>query len=652
MPGVHGGAAGGSRRGGGRGACAALALLLGALIGTAASATESELVRQRAAYRAALDHLVAGRSRSFRQAKAQLTGYALYPYLVYHELESRLADASDEEMRRFREAHAGLPVTRLLFRRWLRLLGERREWRRFLAHHEPGSDDPPTLRCYHLRALYGAGRREEALARVPELWVAGKSQPEACDPLFQTWIADGRLTQALAWERLQLALRADQQGLAGYLLRFFDEQQRPLARALHDVHREPHRVTRTGRFASDDPRTRAVIRHGLQRLAREDPRAADTAWRGYRRSHSFSEAGRAEVEGAIRVAMAGEGLFPEARPEAPASGVAEAVARAAIHRQEWSEVRYWIERLPAGTLEGERWRYWHARALEATHPDSPRPRAAYEALARERNYYGFLAAQRIGAAFRLNNAEGEPDPAELERLRGVAAVQRALELYAVGDRVNARREWRRILPELDTGERVHALHLVVRSGWTTEGIRLANQARLHDRLDFRFPLVHQADFRRVSRESDVPFSFLVAIARQESLFDPHGLSSAGAQGLMQLMPATAREVAKRMGRAAPSVEELRVPALNLEIAAHHLAGLSARYGDSRPLVAAAYNAGAGRLRRWIKDAAGTPMDVWIESIPFRETRNYVKNVLAFAVVYGQLTDQPVPLLHPHEMVVP
>ena len=631
---------------------AALVLLLGALIGTAASAAEPELVRQRAAYRDALDHLVAGRSRSFRQAKARLGAYVLYPYLEYHELESRLADASDDEMRRFRDAHAGLPVTRLLFRRWLRLLGERREWRRFLAHYAPGSDDPATLRCYHLRALYGVGRREEALARTPELWVAGKSQPAACDPLFETWIAGGRLTQELAWERLQLALRADQQGLAGYLLRFFDERHRPLARALHDVHREPRRVTRAERFTTDDARSRAVIRHGLQRLAREDPRAADAAWRGYRRSHSFSDAERAEVEGAIRIAMAGEGRFPEPRPEAPSSEVAEAVARAAILRQRWPELRYWVERLPAEARQRGRWRYWHARALEATQPDSPRPRAAWETLARERSYYGFLAAQRIGAGFRLNNAAGEPDPAELARLRGVAAVQRALELYAVDDRVNARREWRRILPELDTDERVHALHLVVRSGWTAQGIRLANLAGLRDRLDFRFPVVHHTDFRRVSDESAVPYSFLVAIARQESLFDPHGLSSAGAQGLMQLMPATAREVALRMGRAAPSLEELRTPALNLEIAAHHLASLSARYGDSRPLVAAAYNAGASRLRRWIKDAGGTPMDVWIESIPFRETRNYVKNVLAFAVVYGQLADQPVPLLHPHEMVVP
>ena len=634
-----------------RRACVVLALLATS-VATAASAAEPELFGQRAAYRAALAHLAAGRSRSFQEAKSQLGDYALYPYLEYHELESRIEIASDAEMGRFRDTYADLPVTRLLFRRWLKLSGKRREWRRFLAHYEPGSDSTTTLRCYHLRALYGTGRREEALARVPELWVAGKSQPKACDPLFETWRKGGRLTQDLVWERLRLALRANQQRLAGYLLGFFDAQHRPWAQALYDVHRDPRRVTRAERFATDSARSRAVLRHGLKRLAREDPRAADAAWRGYRRSHAFSDAARAEVEDAIRIAMAGEGVFPDPRPEAPAEEVAKAVARAAILRQNWPEVRYWIERLPAEALAAQRWRYWHARAGAAMRPDSPHSRAAYEALARERSYYGFLAAQRIGAEVRLNNAAGQPDPAGMERLRNVAAVNRALELYAVGDRVNARREWNRILPDLDAEERIHAVYLVVRSGWTAQGIRLANRARLRDRLDFRFPLVHHAEFRRVDHTTTVPHSFLIAIARQESLFDARGLSSAGAQGLMQLMPATAREVAKRAGLAVPSSEDLRIPAVNMEIAGYHLASLSARYGNSRPLVAAAYNAGASRLRRWIKDAGGTPMDVWIESIPFRETRNYVKNVLAFAVVYGQLMSEPVPLLYPHEMVVP
>jgi len=168
----------------------------------------------------------------------------------------------------------------------------------------------------------------------------------------------------------------------------------------------------------------------------------------------------------------------------------------------------------------------------------------------------------------------------------------------------------------------------------------------------RFPLVYQEVFQRISAVTTVPHSFLIAIARQESAFDPRARSSANARGLMQLLPSTATLAARRSRLPAPSTSDLYNPAVNVEISGHHLANLMNRYGNRRPLVAAAYNAGEHRVDRWIKDQSGTPIDVWIETIPFRETRNYVKNVLAFAQVYGHLLGSPVPMLQVHEATVP
>jgi soluble lytic murein transglycosylase len=165
-------------------------------------------------------------------------------------------------------------------------------------------------------------------------------------------------------------------------------------------------------------------------------------------------------------------------------------------------------------------------------------------------------------------------------------------------------------------------------------------------------LVYPEVFRRISAITTVPHSFLIAIARQESAFDPQARSSANARGLMQLLPSTATAAAKRSGLRTPSVADLYNPVTNVEISGHHLARLMTRYGGIRPLVAAAYNAGQNRVDGWIKDASGTPVDIWIETIPFRETRNYVKNVLAFDQVYGQLLGNPTPMLQVHEATVP
>jgi soluble lytic murein transglycosylase len=295
-----------------------------------------------------------------------------------------------------------------------------------------------------------------------------------------------------------------------------------------------------------------------------------------------------------------------------------------------------------------RWQYWLARALTSTHLGSERARLAYQALAEERNYYGFLAAAHLGKEARMNGAPHRVDRELLAALQRRPAVGRALELYAVGDLLNARREWFALLPQLDPAEQFHAALLAQEVGWVAQGIFTANAADLRDNLELRFPVAYADVFQRISHSTAVPQPFLLAVARQESAFDPRARSSANARGLMQLMHPTASLVAKRIGITAPSTTDLYDPGMNVELGGHHLARLLARYGERRPLAAAAYNAGEHRVDRWVRERSGTSMDIWIESIPFRETRNYVKNVLAFTQVYGQLLGKSAPMLESNE----
>ena len=186
----------------------------------------------------------------------------------------------------------------------------------------------------------------------------------------------------------------------------------------------------------------------------------------------------------------------------------------------------------------------------------------------------------------------------------------------------------------------------------TQSIAIANDANLRDDLTLRFPLAYRNVVERVSHATTVPQAFLFAIVRQESAFDPRARSAANARGLMQLLPATAKEVARRARLDSPSEIDLYFPEINVALGGHHLAELLSHYEGQRPLVAAAYNAGRHRVNRWIKHKSGMPMDLWIETIPIRETRNYVKNVLAFTQVYGWLMGNPVPMLQAHEATLP
>lgn len=629
-----------------------LLLLLATVAGEASPSSldrPPSLYEQRMAYKNAIAQLRAGRTTAFRQLKAELATYPLHGYLEYHQLRHQLSQVTAMQINQFREHQSNLPVADIVYRRWLKRLGERRAWSDFLEHFEPTDD--VELQCYRLRALYGVGRREEAFAGVGELWTVARSQPKACDPLFDVWIDAGNLTESAVWQRLQLALRKNQRQLARYLLRFFTEPRKTWAQALYNVHVNPALITRTDRYTTDNELSRAVIAHGLRRLAPRDADAAREAWHDYHTSHAFRDDEVASLEAAISLGEAKAGEFPDPRPQVLDDHTTEAIALAAVQRENWSEAYYWIERLPGSILHTNRWQYWLARALASTHLGSERAQLTYRALARQRDYYGFLAAERLGTEPQLNQSIHHPNLVQANQLRRIPAVNRALELYAVGDLVNARREWNALLGQLEPDEQELAAYLTMQMGWTSQGIRIANKAGLRDHLDLRFPLVYTELFQRISHETTVPHSFLIAIARQESAFNPRAHSSADARGLMQLLGGTAELTARRSGLPVPSNSDLYNPDVNVEIAGHHLAQLMMRYGDQRPLAAAAYNAGGGRVDRWLESASGIATDVWIETIPFSETRNYVKNVLAFAQVYGHLLNQPTPMLHVHEAAV-
>ena len=619
------------------------------------------MFEQRALYRQALDDLRRGAVSKFRAKAKRLDNYPLRPYLDYHLVNGRLNRASTKEIRNFMDEHGDLAPSDIMFRRWLKKLGQKRHWKTLLqnfsdADYQRSRD--AELRCYYVRALYGREQRKKALDWTTDLWLSPKSQPKACDPIFDVWRTTPRFTEEIAWQRFDAAIKNNQRKLSRYLLRFFTGTDKRAAEAYYQVHTQPKRITKRSRFARDNAKNRSIIQHGLMRLSRNGAEDAAKAWARYAETHSFSPVQRSIIAEHIQVGLARGGTFPSAaeRAQFTSSFATQGLAEAALAQQNWEELVYWVSHLPSGEQSTQRWQYWWARALQQaaspqlSNTDTPNPQQMLRQLAGQRHYYGFMAALALDMPLQKLQA-GRPKPPAFD-LSSNASAQRAIELFAVGEDLNGRREWYRALDTLSNDEKRKLGHLARDIGNLSLAIRSANLAEAMDDLALRFPLTFSSDFNSAAHKQDVAPGLLRAVARQESAYQPAAKSPVGAIGLMQLMPATAKLVAKRARLPSNFATQLNNPKINIQLGSYHLAWLIDRFEGQRPLAIAAYNAGEHRVDRWIKDIDGMPMDVWIETIPFSETRNYVKNVLAFTYVYNQLLDTPANILSPENVSSP
>ena len=601
------------------------------------------LYEQRIAYRRAVQALRAGRSGEFRRETAKLEDYALRPYLDYYAVQGRLGTTRAKRAKELRAEFAHTPIGERLYRQWLSAQVRRGNWDVYLANYEPQED--VAARCNYARALYRSGERGAALDLVRDLWVAAESMPKTCDPLFEAWIASGRLDQETVWARLTLALDANERTLARYLLRFFDKQNAANGQLYYDVHVRPRTVRTLSRFPNTEGGRRA-LRHGLLRHARDEAEQALALWEDAQGSHSFAEADRRYIHEGLTVAAAEQGRIPPEEPNSFSVAVREPIALGLVEHQQWAAATKWIEALPEDLGGKPMWRYWLGRTLvESGSEEAGREQLA--TVAGLRTYYGFLAAADLGVEPQLNAEPLRRDRDAWRELLRIPAVLRMRELFLVGDLANARREWRFAFPDLSPDQLRHLVELTAEIGWVDRAIFGARDADLNDMLAVRFPMPRLHIYRRYAAEVDLPAHLLFAISRQESAFRISAVSGAGARGLMQLMPATARLTADRARLSRPTRADLADPNVNVRLGAHHFAMLMKRYGN-RALAAAAYNAGEGRVKRWTKDVRDMPTAVWIERIPFRETRDYVKGVLAFQCVYSRLLGDPVPVLAAHE----
>ncbi|MBI3563348.1 MAG: transglycosylase SLT domain-containing protein [Gammaproteobacteria bacterium] len=621
---------------------------------TPVAALSDTLPTQRQLFLDAEQALKSGRTTHYRQLEARLRDYPLYPYLEFQTIRRDLEHADYKNIYIFLDKYAGSPLALRLQEEWLKTLARKKQWRLLVDNYYFTTD--VALQCDFATALFQIKEPQRAYSVLEGIWQTGKTLPYHCNAPIDRWNADGALSQELVWERIRLSMQAGQVNLGMSLAQYVKSEDRFWVRLWAKVHRDPAYVQEVyARFKQHDSQIlRWILGDGVARMGFKEGPAAAALWHDWRNQFQFSAIERDRTERHLALALAREDPFSGyewlAKFDINTSDLRakELFILTALTDQDWETALEWMDRLDEAQKHNDRWRYWRGRALEAL-GRMDEARSIYLLNSDIRSYYGFLAADRAGLGYQLEYRPVPYTAPDLQTLAKLPAIARARELHTIGRTVDARREWAYAIQRMDKAQMLMAAQLAYEWQWHDRAIVTLMQADYWDDLEKRFPLAYRELVMTHAKQQGIEPAWAYAIIRQESAFTEDARSHAGALGLMQLMPTTARQIARSM-RLSINRRDLLEAGTNVKLGINYLRKVAERFGGNKVLATAAYNAGDNRVIKWLPKEGTLPADIWVELVPFSETREYCQRVLTYTAIYEQrLGQRPVPLM---ERMVP
>ena len=597
----------------------------------------------------ALDALQSKNLEDFHQLSIGLQNYPLYYYLRYTYLKPRLKRVPSVEIQQFLTKYGNSYFGELLRRNWLKQLVKEQDWETFVQFYTPQKST--SLQCHYAQARLLIGQNMQmALRDAKKLWLIGKSQPKACNIPFEYLYQNGYIDDALMWKRIGLAMTKGNLSLARSLAKRLDSDAKSWVARWQTMHKKPARTL--ANFAEPDlPVVREIIKHGIKRLARKRFELANKYWEDLQNEYTFSREQIGEVQRDLAFASI-KRKHPQTLKWLTAVNknylnpkLSKIRIDYALEKQNWYAVADFITQLANEERNVYKWRYWLAHALEKTDRYAQAQRI-YRKLANERDYYGFLAAERIKTKYKMQHNPIVFTPAERAKLMQNVAIAAAHEFYQLSrytskDKwlLNARREWEYAIKHLPARQKVVAAALANRWGWHDRALITAHKAGYYDDLNVRFPLAFYKQLAEGAKNQYLDLAWVYGIVRQESAFMSKARSHAGALGLMQLMPATGRLMARKLGLRLQRTKDILDVDTNVSLGTAYLRQMLNTFDGNHMLATAAYNAGPERAKRWAANNACMPSDLWVEMIPFKETRKYVQRVLYYSSVFSSRLEQ-------------
>jgi soluble lytic murein transglycosylase len=615
-----------------------VALTLSLLITTQSEAA-AKPTEQRKLFVEAEKALDKGEMESYKKLKASLLDYPLLPYLISKELAKDIDKTQAAKIDAYLKQYDDTSSAFLLRSAWLNHLAKSKRWKEFAKYYKKGGGTG--MKCLYIQALINNGDKKKAYESAASVWLTGRSLPKLCDPIFQQMHKEGKLTPKLVWQRTNL-IRDTRGKKRASLLRYMKKLLPRKEHGYHDLwmqtlSKQPQKILESPLLKKNHPSRGDLLVHTLSRLGWRDRNAALTAWNKYRNSDLLDAGQKLRIQREL-----GRALSRRKHPRATEflddvdkcwmiQGLCELRFQHALKKRDWRKVVAWIEDMPIKTQQRVRWSYWKARALELQGKKLEAEKL-FKEVAKDRSYFGYLAADRVDAPYKLAHKRVSVTQQEMDDFAKLPGIRRAKELFLL-DRTNlAHGEWNRVIHKLDNQGLKTAARTALQWGWNDKAIYNLMKTGYWDDLEIRFPLTYRKQVEQLAESYNIDAAWIFAVMRQESTFVPNALSPVGAMGLMQLMPATAREVSRKLKMGSINKSRILQPETNIRLGSSYLKQLHDQFNGWLMLATPSYNAGSKRTLRWLPDKA-MPADLWVELIPFDETRLYVKRVLSYVVLY-------------------
>ncbi|MDP1594506.1 MAG: transglycosylase SLT domain-containing protein [Gallionella sp.] len=613
-----------------------LLLLLSLIVGTALAGQDDDFLAARDAFRA-------GDAAKLAILAQRLQHSPLEVYISYYQLRMKLETVDVGVIRAYLARPDDTPLIDKMRAEWLKTLGKKQQWTLFDSEYPRLLADNAELTCYALQSRLRS-QQQAVLREARDLWFSGKDMPEGCGTVFEAALTAGVITQQDIWQRLRLALEAGNASLAKYLAGQLVGEREISPDALSRAMENPGRYLERESLDNASAGQRAVALFALQRLAKQSPDLAARHWEKLAVHFPESEQhyffGWLAYEGARKHDARAPQWFREAGRISLNEQQSAWRVRAALRAQDWPEVLSAINGMSAEQRGETAWRYWQARALQALGRRAEATKI-FVPLSVEYDFYGQMAGDELADTPMLSAQQTiyQPSKNDVAAIAALPGVQRALALYRMDLRTDAMREWIWVIRNFNDQELLAAAEIARRNEMYDRAINTAEKTvRVHD-FGLRYLAPYRAALREHIQENSLEEAWVYGLMRQESRFVTSAKSGVGAAGLMQVMPATARWIAKKLGLKDYRESLIHQLDTNLRLGTFYMKNMLSSLDDSPVLASAAYNAGPGRARRW---RAETPMEgaIYAESIPFNETRDYVKKVMSNTVYYARQFGDP------------
>jgi soluble lytic murein transglycosylase len=616
--------------------------------------TEEELTILRQKFSDAENALARNNVEKYFLLADDLKEYPLYPYLQYKWLRKNLQH--DTKIKQFLEQNETSRYARLLNLKWLHHLAKNGQWQQFLQHFTETKNIK--LQCYYRQAQYNTGNKKAALTGAAKLWAVGSSQPDECDALFTLLKDSPYYNQNLLWRRFYATLRKNKVGFAHYVKKLMPSKYHATADLWINLHRDAENYLPELLNTPRTAQSTLMFSHAIHRLANSDIKQAVMLWDKHKKRYRITKrrADKLERRLALKLAYKKEaGAFDRLGKLNFADNKSKTTRiRVALAEQNWPHVITAINSLSNDEKKHENWRYWLARAYEKT-GKSKQAEKVFKTLSYRRSFYGYLSADRVSSIYRLWDKPLQISTQKINNIRYRDDFSIAYEFKILGREAQAKYQWWHALKQLDKTEIKAAAKLAQQWQWDEVAIFTIAKVKHWDDIDLRFPLSYSDNIHENAIKQNINPALLFGLIRRESSFFKKAHSPVGARGLMQIMPNTGRQIAKDLKQRWRGKNSLYDPVKNIKYGSYYYKKLVKQFGGNYALALAAYNAGPHRVKSWLPKET-LPADIWIEIIPFNETRGYVTTVLMYAMIY-QLRNESAALsmadltldVHPHSL---